>query len=68
VTICDNLNMFADGELSAKEADVFRDHLADCEPCQNELESILVLMARISALPRDPEWRWSWLWMRWEVR
>ena len=47
---CDNVSMFADGELGSKEDDAFRDHLADCEPCQKELEAILVLMARISSV------------------
>lgn len=68
MNLCDNVGAFADGELGAKEADAFRDHLADCEPCQKELEWTMVLMARISCLVPEFIWRWSWLRMRWEVR
>lgn len=37
------LHAFADGELSPREADAFRGHLATCPDCQAELQDILQL-------------------------
>jgi len=40
---CKNLEAFSDGELSASEADAFRDHLPDCAACQAGLTDLLML-------------------------
>jgi hypothetical protein len=78
VTICDSVGDFATGELDAEQDDTFREHLATCARCQRELESTNCLIAMLSEMPISqvqfvrlhPDrfvWRWSWLWMRWEV-
>ncbi|MCY0998956.1 CHAT domain-containing protein [Myxococcus sp. MISCRS1] len=41
----DLVHAFADGELSQEEAEQFREHLATCEACQEELDDILQLQA-----------------------
>lgn len=40
-TVCDQVQDYADGELSAQEAARFRDHLGGCERCQRAFESAL---------------------------
>jgi tetratricopeptide (TPR) repeat protein len=40
---CEKLELFADGELTPPEAESFRDHLATCTPCQDQLTHLLVL-------------------------
>ncbi|NMO16512.1 CHAT domain-containing protein [Pyxidicoccus fallax] len=41
----DQVQAFADGELSQEEADTFREHLATCAQCQADLDDILQLQA-----------------------
>ncbi|WP_164017745.1 CHAT domain-containing protein [Pyxidicoccus trucidator] len=43
--IHDQVQAFADGELSPEEADTFRVHLGTCTQCQSDLEDILQLQA-----------------------
>ena len=43
--LCNQLSPFVDGELSARDADTFRDHLATCEQCAQELHSVMMLEA-----------------------
>jgi anti-sigma factor RsiW len=50
MSLCADLIYFADGELEADRAAVFRDHLATCEPCQAGLVEALQLSAQLSAL------------------
>ncbi|MFP2930414.1 anti-sigma factor family protein, partial [Pyxidicoccus sp. 3LG] len=53
IDIHDQVQAFADGELSPEEADTFRMHLGTCEQCQADLDDILQLQAlgdRLSAL------------------
>ena len=40
---CDQIGAFVDGELSAPEAEAFRDHLAECPHCQEQLAQLLLL-------------------------
>lgn len=42
-TLCDKVAAFADGELSADEAQAFGEHLAECARCQAELTGLLQL-------------------------
>lgn len=59
---CDNLGLFADGELSAADADAFRQHLTSCEDCRSGLRDWTAIAARLSTLPRfgdaarQPQW------------
>ncbi|HLL52561.1 MAG TPA: zf-HC2 domain-containing protein, partial [Myxococcaceae bacterium] len=46
--LCNQIEPFADGELGPDEAEVFRDHLANCVACQTELNNLLIL-ARLGA-------------------
>ncbi|MFP2908830.1 anti-sigma factor family protein, partial [Pyxidicoccus sp. 3LFB2] len=51
--IHDQVQAFADGELSPEEADTFRGHLGTCTQCQADLDDILQLQAlggRLAAL------------------
>jgi hypothetical protein len=41
--LCDKIELFADGELTAEEAEAFRDHLPTCSACQERLTHLLVL-------------------------
>lgn len=41
--VCAQVGPFADGELSAAAADLFRRHLGTCQTCPADLEQILVL-------------------------
>jgi hypothetical protein len=43
--LCDQVGAFADGELSAAEADAFRAHLAGCPTCPGELRELMMLAA-----------------------
>ncbi|XXF77165.1 zf-HC2 domain-containing protein [Myxococcaceae bacterium GXIMD 01537] len=45
LSLHDSVYAFADGELSAEEADAFRAHLGTCAECQLELSDILQLQA-----------------------
>jgi hypothetical protein len=45
MSVHDQVHAFADGELAVEEAEKFRDHLADCAKCQEELQEILQLQA-----------------------
>ena len=52
---------FADGELAAAEAAAFEVHLADCEDCQEEIGTVLLLRGRIAelrSLPPPAPRRW----------
>jgi hypothetical protein len=40
---CDKVELFVDGELPLREADAFRDHIADCANCQREMTSLMQL-------------------------
>jgi tetratricopeptide (TPR) repeat protein len=40
---CDKVELFVDGELPLREADAFRDHIADCVNCQREMTSLMQL-------------------------
>jgi hypothetical protein len=42
-TLCEKIELFTDGELPPQEAEEFRDHLAGCSHCQEQLTSLLVL-------------------------
>lgn len=55
MNVCDDLVMFADGELDEDRADAFRDHLDTCEVCPDQLVEIMTLIARLSMLKPDPE-------------
>ncbi|MCP3136197.1 CHAT domain-containing protein [Pyxidicoccus xibeiensis] len=48
--IHDQVQAFADGELSPEEADTFRVHLGTCAQCQADLDDILQLQALSSRL------------------
>lgn len=50
--LCEQVQDFFAGELSAAAADAFRDHLADCERCQGELHELLQLGALEAELAR----------------
>ncbi len=50
--MCELLDQFSDGELDGAEADRFRDHLADCEPCQRGLHELMQLGRVAAELPR----------------
>lgn len=47
----EQVGAFLDGELSAPEADAFRQHLSTCAVCQRELESLMQLEAVAGAQP-----------------
>ncbi|OJT23600.1 hypothetical protein BO221_16495 [Archangium sp. Cb G35] len=55
---CDQIELFADGELSPQEAEAFRAHLPGCQRCQVQLSNLLVL-ERLAAryVARPPEQR-----------
>jgi cellulose synthase operon protein C len=48
-------HLFGDGELQGAEAAAYEAHLASCSVCQEELETILLLRARMRDLP--VQWR-----------
>jgi CHAT domain-containing protein/putative zinc finger protein len=41
--LCEKLELFMDGELSAEETEAFRDHLPTCSACQERFTHLLVL-------------------------
>jgi tetratricopeptide (TPR) repeat protein len=41
--LCDQIELFADGELSPEEAEAFRNHLPGCPRCPMRLANLLVL-------------------------
>jgi hypothetical protein len=43
----ERVHLFADGELTPDEHAAFQDHLSECLACQRELETVLVLRARL---------------------
>jgi tetratricopeptide (TPR) repeat protein len=45
VDLHDQVHAFADGELSPEEAATFREHLATCQQCQEDLDDILQLQS-----------------------
>lgn len=47
----DLLNAWLDGEATGTEADAIRDHLAVCERCQAELESLRAIKTMLADLP-----------------
>jgi hypothetical protein len=51
---CGDLALFVDGELEARRAAAFRDHLARCEDCQDGLRDNMAIDASLSlaAKPR----------------
>lgn len=53
-----NLNAFLDGEVDDAGADVIRQHLADCEPCMDDLEvraTLRKIVKRCCCDERAPE-------------
>lgn len=46
---CENIVPFVDGQLSAVEAKIFRDHLPECKLCQRELPEQMAMTARFRA-------------------
>lgn len=42
-TLCDKIDLFADGEMPPEEAEAFRDHLPTCQRCQVQLSNLVVL-------------------------
>jgi anti-sigma factor RsiW len=51
---CADLHAFADGELPEDEVKSFREHLAGCSRCQDELEGILALRALVETMGDPP--------------
>lgn len=51
--ICDDLILFADGELEPERAAALRSHLETCNRCQEGLVRALQLGARLSDPPAD---------------
>ncbi len=47
----ESLSALSDGDLSSKEAERVRAHLAGCADCRRELESLQLLRAQLSSLP-----------------
>lgn len=47
-----NLSAYADGELSAREQERVRSHLAECEACRGDLEGLQWAVALLRQLPR----------------
>src|SRR5438067_2168099 len=45
LTIHDQVDAFADGELGEAEAEAFRTHLGGCADCQRQLRDIMMLAA-----------------------
>jgi hypothetical protein len=45
MTGCKMLTLFADGELAGEDRRAFQLHLGRCRPCQDELETALMLDA-----------------------
>src|SRR4051794_6318787 len=43
--LCDQVGAFADGELTAADAETFRAHLAGCAQCQADLRELMMLKA-----------------------
>jgi cellulose synthase operon protein C len=55
MSICEKLQVFADGELPAGEVPEFERHFADCAGCQAELEEVMVLEGLAQSLRRPVE-------------
>jgi len=57
VTTCDDLTVFADGELAdaPERAQAFRGHLSNCAACQRDLRAHLELIARLTQLAQLEE-------------
>jgi len=47
----ESLSALSDGDLSSKEAERVRAHVAGCADCRRELESLSALRAQLSSLP-----------------
>jgi anti-sigma factor RsiW len=54
-SVCEKLQVFADGELPAEEVPEFERHFAECAGCQAELEEVLVLEGLAQSLRRPLE-------------
>jgi cellulose synthase operon protein C len=55
MSVCEKLQVFADGELPADEVPDFERHFAACAGCQSELEDVMVLEALAQNLRRPVE-------------
>lgn len=57
-TQCDQVELFADGELPPQEAEAFRAHLPDCPRCHVQLSNLLLLerlgSRYVAKLPEKP--------------
>ncbi|PTL83439.1 CHAT domain-containing protein [Vitiosangium sp. GDMCC 1.1324] len=56
---CEDLELFADGEMADADADSFRVHLASCARCQNRLLELMhleVMGQEVSARKRSRRW------------
>ncbi len=57
-TLCEDLELFVDGELAPERAEALRAHLPDCAECQMGLTELLhlkTLGARYTAQQREPQ-------------
>lgn len=52
MSLCEKLQVFADGELPADEEPEFQRHFAACAGCQAELEEVMVLEGLAQSLRR----------------
>jgi anti-sigma factor RsiW len=55
MSVCEKLQVFADGELPAEEVAEFERHFAECAGCQAELEEVMVLEGLAQSLRRPLE-------------
>jgi anti-sigma factor RsiW len=55
MSVCEKLQVFADGELPPAEVPDFERHLAECADCQAELEDVMVLEGLAQTLRRPVE-------------
>lgn len=51
MSVCGDLVSFAEGELGEADAEAFREHLPDCEPCQVSLMGSMQLTVQLDSLP-----------------
>jgi hypothetical protein len=71
-SLCDNVELFVDGELAPEHAEAFRQHLPDCARCQQQVTELLQLKllahrhlenagehapAPLSGVPPPARWR-----------